>query len=92
MPEYDKLVCQMRGQIFQHFKGPIYIVIGLAKNAITGDIDVIYQALYDDNSWYTRPLPIWLDDVSDREDNVTGQLTRLERATLDKDRNVIKER
>lgn len=44
------------GKIVRHFKGDDYLILGFAEHTETGEIMVIYKALYGDCKVYTRPL------------------------------------
>ena len=66
------------GDKFRHFKGFIIEVIALGKHSETLEEMVVYK--HNGQIWI-RPLEMFIDseDVSNREDNVTGQKNRFER-------------
>lgn len=62
---------------YKHFKGFTYFVIGTATHSTTKDLMVLYKDEQD--TMWVRPISEFFDDVSDREDNVTGQKIRFEK-------------
>ena len=65
------------GQRYKHFKGFELEVLMIAKNTENLENMVIYEH---SNQIWARPESMFLDkeDVSNREDNVTGQKHRFE--------------
>ncbi len=49
---------------YKHFKGNEYEVIGIAKHSETLEEMVVYKALYDNGSLWTRPLSMWDETIT----------------------------
>lgn len=50
-------------EIYTHFKGEKYQVITLAEQEETGEIQVVYQALYGEHKMYVRSLSSFLEET-----------------------------
>ncbi len=48
---------------YQHYKGPYYQVIDLAKHSESGDWLVIYRALYAEQGLWARPASMFMENV-----------------------------
>ncbi|MFK7730030.1 MAG: DUF1653 domain-containing protein [Pseudomonadales bacterium] len=49
--------------IYQHYKGPRYQVLLLAKHTETDEQMVVYQALYGERGYWIRPLSMFCETV-----------------------------
>lgn len=49
--------------IYRHFKGDLYLVIGVAQHSETNEEYVVYRALYGDNLLWIRPKDMFLSLV-----------------------------
>lgn len=51
------------GVTVRHFKGGVYIIIGVATHTETDETLVIYKALYGNRETYARPIDMFLEKV-----------------------------
>lgn len=66
-------------RLYRHFKGNLYYVKDVAQHTETGEMMVVYQAMYGEHGTFVRPIEMFLEEIDvDREDNVTGQKYRFE--------------
>lgn len=68
---------QNPGSIYRHFRGGYYLMRSMATIEKTGEVVVVYESLQDHQVW-VRPLSEFTDDVSQNENNPTGQKHRFE--------------
>lgn len=66
--------------LYRHFKGGYYFLMNVLRNEdgeypLLQYVDIFHPEL----GYFARPVPQWNEDVSDRKDNMTGQIYRFER-------------
>ncbi len=68
------------GRVYRHFKGNYYFVENVGLSSESKERLVIYKSLYDrdDNNIWVRPEKMFLEEIPERPDNITGQKHRFE--------------
>ena len=59
-------ISNLKGKIFRHFKGDLYLVEDFVKHSETQETMVLYRALYGDCGLFVRPYDMFMSEV-DRE-------------------------
>ena len=71
------------GRVYRHFKGNYYFVENIGYSSESQERLVIYKPLYkreDNKNIWVRPERMFLEEIPDRPDNITGQKHRFELA------------
>ena len=68
------------GKVYRHFKGNYYFVENVALDSENKERMVVYKPLYDreDSMIQVRPEKMFLEEIPERPDNITGQKHRFE--------------
>ena len=69
--------------VYRHFKGNYYFVENVAYDSETKERMVVYKPLYyreDGRSIWVRSEKMFLEEIPERPDNITGQKHRFELA------------
>ncbi len=69
------------GRVYRHFKGNYYFVENVAYDSETYERMVVYKPLYereDGRNIWVRPEKMFLEEIPERPDNITGQKVRFE--------------
>ncbi len=67
------------GKVYRHFKGNYYFVENIAYDSETQERMVVYKPLYnrdDGRSIWVRSEKMFLENIPERPDNITGQTHR----------------
>ena len=67
------------GGIYRHFKGNYYFVEDIAYDSETQERMVVYKPIYERNDkkkLWVRPEKMFLSEIPERPDNITGQKYR----------------
>lgn len=52
------------GDIYEHYKGMRYKILGVARHSESLEELIVYQALYGENDIWARPLEMFLEDIT----------------------------
>ncbi len=68
------------GKVYRHFKGNYYFVENIAFDSETKERMVVYKPIYDrtDCGIWVRREAMFLEEIPERPDNITGQKHRFE--------------
>ena len=69
------------GRVYRHFKGNYYFVENIAYDSENKQRMVVYKPLYpreDNRGIWVRPEKMFLEEIPERSDNITGQKHRFE--------------
>ena len=68
------------GKVYRHFKGNYYFVENVALDSENKERMVVYKPLYDreDSMIWVIPEKMFLEEIPERPDNITGQKHRFE--------------
>lgn len=65
------------GKTYRHFKGTYHQVLNVALDSETKERMVVYNHKEDGKIW-VRPEKMFLEEIPERPDNITGQKHRFE--------------
>lgn len=65
--------------LYRHFKGQYFFVSNILRTDGSSPLCEYFNVLHPEQGHFARPIDQWDTDVSDRKDNVTGQVHRFEK-------------
>ena len=69
------------GRVYRHFKGNYYFVENIAYDSVSKERMVVYKPLFhreDEKNIWVRSEKMFLEEIPERPDNITGQKLRFE--------------
>ena len=78
------------GEVYRHFKGPFYYIICVGLDSETRERMVVYKHLDNSGTICVRSETMFLEEIPERPDNITGQKHRFERIDNLKEYNLSK--
>lgn len=77
---YDEIINLIEniGTVYRHFKGDYYLVLGIIRNSLTDEFEVLYKALYGKCKMYTRPIEDFLSILNSDQITEYGQQRRFQ--------------
>lgn len=67
------------GEVYRHFKGKFYYVICVGMDSETKERIIVYRHLDNSGKICTRSEEMFLEEIPERPDNITGQKHRFEK-------------
>ena len=68
------MLCSAHSEIpsglYQHYKGPYYRVLGTSRHSESDELLVLYQALYGQKGYWSRPLNMFIEEVETTQGKV----------------------
>ncbi|WP_346868978.1 DUF1653 domain-containing protein [Clostridium sp. UBA5119] len=71
-------ISELKGKIFRHFKGDLYLLEDFVINSETQEKMVLYRALYGECGLFVRPYKMFTEEVPKNKVNPTGQKYRFQ--------------
>lgn len=82
-------MCNIEPGMYRHYKGNLYEVLGFVKHSETGEIMVLYRALYGERMLWVRPALMWNETV-EREGKTMRRFVRIDAPVLETKRLLLR--